>query len=323
MTRYLVKRFAGMVFTLWVVVTATFFLFRAVPGDPSLVLIGPELEASAAAAIRESFGLDGSLWSQYWSYLSNAIRGDLGTSFRYGLPVSTVLGVKMVNTLVLVLPAVLIAFGFGLGLGSVAAARWRSKTDRLITQTFLAIKSAPAFWIGTMALVVFSFWLGWTPSGGMATPGAPLVEGVGRFASVDFLLHLALPLAVFSMILTVEPALTMRTSMVNVLGDDFIDLGLAKGLSRRRIWVRHAARNSLLPVVSLLAAVGGHLIGGAVIIEIVFSWPGMGREMVEAVNRFDYPVMQGAFMAIAALAIIFNALADVLYTYLDPRVRLT
>lgn len=111
--------------------------------------------------------------------------------------------------------------------------------------------------------------------------------------------------------------------MVNVLGDDFIDLGLAKGLSRRRIWVRHAARNSLLPVVSLLAAVGGHLIGGAVIIEIVFSWPGMGREMVEAVNRFDYPVMQGAFMAIAALAIIFNALADVLYTYLDPRVRLT
>lgn len=323
MSQYLVKRLGVMIFTLWVVVTATFFLFRAVPGDPSLVLIGPELEASTADAIRKSFGLDGSVWTQYWSYLKNVLQGDLGMSFRYRQPVSTVLRVKLVNTLVLVLPAILIAYGLGIGLGSTAAARWKSRTDGAITQTFLAIKSAPSFWIGTLALMLFSFRLGWFPTGGMATPGAPIVDGIGRFLSWDFLRHLFLPLTVMAMVMTVEPVLTMRTSMVDVLNDDYIELGLAKGLSRRRIWVRHAARNSLLPVVSLLPAIAGHLIGGSVIIETVFSWPGMGREIVDAVNRFDYPVMQGAFMAIGALVIVVNAIADVVYTYLDPRVRLT
>ena len=181
MTRYLAKRLGVMVFTLWVVVTVTFLLFRAVPGDPALVLIGPELEASAADSIRKSFGLDRSLWTQYWSYLANVAQGDLGVSFRYGLPVSTVLGEKLVNTVVLVLPATLVAFALGGFLGSFAAARAHSLSDRLITQTFLTVKSAPSFWVATMALVLFSLSLGLTPSGGMTTPGAPLIDGIGRF----------------------------------------------------------------------------------------------------------------------------------------------
>jgi ABC-type dipeptide/oligopeptide/nickel transport system permease component len=322
-TRYLVKRLGVMLFTLLVVVTVTFFLFRAVPGDPALVLIGPELEASAADSIRESFGLDQSLWTQYRSYLVNAAQGDMGVSFRYGLPVSTVLGVKLVNTIVLVLPAMLIAYALGSLLGSFAAARPNSRVDRLIIQTFLTIKSAPSFWVATMAMVLLSLKLGITPSGGMATPGAARLDGIERFLSGDFLSHLVLPLFILAVIFSVEPLLTMRTSMGEILDEDFIEFGHAKGLSRSRITIRHAARNSLLPMVSLLPSIAGHLIGGSVIIEIVFSWPGMGREIVDAVNRFDYPMMQGTFMAIAALAIVVNALADILYTYLDPRVRLT
>ena len=312
-----------MVFTLWVVVTVTFFLFRAVPGDPSLVLIGPEIEASVADSIRESFGLDKSLWTQYWSYLANAVQGDLGMSFRYGLPVSEVLSEKLVNTIVLVLPAMLIAFLLGALLGSFAAARSHSWSDRFVTQTFLTVKSAPSFWLATMALVVFSLSMRLTPSGGMTTPGAPRIDGIERFLTGDFLSHLVLPLFVLAMVFTVEPLLTMRTSMGEILDDDFIEFGHAKGLSRSRIATRHAARNSLLPMVSLLPSIAGHLIGGSVIIEIVFSWPGMGREIVDAVNRFDYPMMQGIFMAIAALVIVVNAVADILYAYLDPRVRLT
>lgn len=311
-----------MVFTLWIVVTVTFFLFRAVPGDPSLVLIGPEIEASAADSIRESFGLDRSLGVQYWSYLTNALQGDLGMSFRYRVPVSTVLSEKLANTAALVLPAMLIAFGLGALLGSLTASRPNSRLDRLITQLFLSIKSAPSFWMATMALVVFSLWLGLTPSGGMTTPGAPRVEGFERFFSGDVLSHLILPLLILAAIFTVEPLMTMRTSMMEVLDDDFVEFGHAKGFSRARVTM-HAARNSLLPLVSLLPSIAGHLIAGSVIIEIVFSWPGMGREIVDAVNRFDYPMMQGAFMAIAALAILVNAVADIVYTYLDPRVRLT
>ena len=311
-----------MVFTLWIVVTVTFFLFRAVPGDPSLVLIGPESEASAADSIRESFGLDRSLGVQYWSYLTNALHGDLGMSFRYRVPVSTVLSEKLANTAALVLPAMLIAFGLGALLGSLTASRPNSRLDRLITQLFLSIKSAPSFWMATMALVVFSLWLGLTPSGGMTTPGAPRVEGFERFFSGDVLSHLILPLLILAAIFTVEPLMTMRTSMMEVLDDDFVEFGHAKGFSRARVTM-HAARNSLLPLVSLLPSIAGHLIAGSVIIEIVFSWPGMGREIVDAVNRFDYPMMQGAFMAIAALAILVNAVADIVYTYLDPRVRLT
>ncbi len=322
MTQYLTKRLGVMLFTLWIVVTVTFFLFRAVPGDPSLVLIGPEIEASAADSIRESFGLDRSLGVQYWSYLTNAVQGDLGTSFRYRVPVSEVLSEKLANTAVLVLPAMLIAFGLGALLGAVTAARPNSRIDRYITQLFLTIKSAPSFWIATMALVTFSLWLGLTPSGGMTTPGAPRVEGFERFFSGDVLAHLILPLVILAAIFTVEPLLTMRTSMAEVLDDDFVEFGHAKGFSRSRI-TRHAARNSLLPMVSLIPSIAGHLIAGSVIIEIVFSWPGMGREIVDAVNRFDYPMMQGTFMAIAALVIVVNAGADVLYTYLDPRVRLT
>ena len=322
MTPYLTKRLGVMVFTLWIVVTVTFFLFRAVPGDPSLVLIGPEIEASAADSIRESFGLDRSLGVQYWSYLTNALQGDLGMSFRYRVPVSTVLSEKLANTAVLVLPAMLVAFGLGALLGSLTASRPNSRLDRLITQLFLSIKSAPSFWLATMALVIFSLSLGLTPSGGMTTPGAPRVEGFERFFSGDVLSHLILPLVILAAIFTVEPLMTMRTSMIEILNDDFLEFGHAKGFSRSRITL-HAARNSLLPMVSLVPSIAGHLIAGSVIIEIVFSWPGMGREIVDAVNRFDYPMMQGTFMAIAALAILVNAVADIVYTYLDPRVRLT
>lgn len=323
MARYLLRRAGVMLFTLWAVTTVTFFLFRAVPGDPSVVLIGPDMGASDVAALSERFGVGEPVLVQYGKYLLNVATGDLGVSFRYGIPVTEVLGEKLANTLVLVLPAMLFALAAGLLLGSTAAARWRRPTDRGITQFFLTVKSAPSFWLATLVLMLFSYRLGWAPTGGMATPGLAPADGLARFVSGDFLSHLILPLAVLSLVFTVEPLLTTRTAMVDNLGKDYVELAVAKGVKPSRIWLQHAARNSLLPVISLLPAIAGHLVGGQVIIETVFSWPGMGREIVEAVNRLDYPVMQGAFLATAVLIILINAVSDIAYTYLDPRVRLS
>jgi peptide/nickel transport system permease protein len=319
MLRYAVRRVTWMAVTLFLVTTATFFLFRAVPGDPSVALIGPDLDPSVQNKLRSDFGLDKSVLDQYLSFLWQALHGDLGISFRYRQPVTEVLGEKLLNTLLLVLPAMIVAFVLGSAIGAVAGVNWGRAWDSGLSRTFLAVKSAPVFWTGTLLLMVFSYQLGWFPTGGMSQLGGD----DGGIFTLELLRYLALPLFLLSIVFMVEPMLTMRTSMLEVLHADFVELARAQGLSRRTIVFNKAARNALLPVVSLLPAVSSHLVGGQVIVETIFSWPGMGREMVEAVNGFDYPMLQGAFLLIAALVIAVNAISDLLYAYLDPRVRLT
>jgi ABC-type dipeptide/oligopeptide/nickel transport system permease component len=324
MLLYAARRLAWMGLTLLVVTTATFFLFRAVPGDPSLALIGPDLDPALQDKLRADFGLDKPLFEQYVSYLWQALHGDLGVSFRYREPVTQVLAEKLLNTLALVLPAMMVAFAAGSTLGAVAGMHWGRPFDTTLSRTFLAVKSAPVFWTGTLLLMVFSYQLGWFPTGGMTEIGAGDSAGLlGTFFSWEFLQHLALPLVLLSVVFMVEPMLTMRTSMLDVLHADFVELAKAQGLSGHDIVFNRAARNALLPVVSLLPAVSSHLVGGQVIVETVFSWPGMGREMVDAVNGFDYPMLQGAFLLIALLVTVVNAVSDLLYAYLDPRVRLS
>lgn len=320
MLRYTAKRLTWMILTLLLVSTATFFLFRAVPGDPSLALIGPDLDPSVQKTLREDFGLDESLFNQYISYLWQALHGDLGISIRYRQPVTEVLAEKLFNTLLLVLPAMFIAFAAGSVIGAIAGINWGRPWDTALSRTFLAIKSAPVFWTGTLLLMVFSYQLGWFPTGGMTEVGT--ADG-GGVLTVDFLRYLALPLLLLSVVFMVEPMLTMRTSMLDVLHADFVELAQAQGLRHNTIVFNRAARNALLPVVSLLPAVSSHLVGGQVIVETVFSWPGMGREMVDAVNGFDYPMLQGSFLLIAGLVIVVNATSDLLYAYLDPRIRLS
>lgn len=320
LARFLLSRLLQMLVTLAVLVPLTFLLFRAVPGDPADAVVGPDMDPAVADRLREQYGLDQPLPQQFLSYCQALLRGDLGLSFQYKVPVVDVLGDRLVNTAVLVVPAVLLAVVLGVGLGAFAATSSR-RFDEGVRTTAFVIKASPIFWVSTLALTLFGLTLGWAPSLGMFSPGEG-GDGAARFLSLDFLHHLALPLTILVLYYLVEPTLTMRTSMKEVLDQEFIELGRAQGLPRRRIVYRHGARNAALPVVTLAPALVDNIIGGQVIVETVFSWPGMGRGVVEAVNNYDYPMMQGIFLLTAVTVILVNAVIDVAYAYLDPRVRL-
>jgi peptide/nickel transport system permease protein len=318
--RFVVNRLMQMALTLAVLVPLTFFLFRAVPGDAASAVIGPDVDPAVAEQLRERYGLDESVPQQFLSYVQALLHGDLGTSFQYQLPVTDLIGERLLNTAVLVVPAILLAALIGVGLGALSATS-RSRVDRFVGTSALVVKSAPIFWVSTLALLLFAFTWKIVPSIGMASPGQD-ADGLARFLSTDFLHHLVLPLSILVLYYVIEPMLTMRASMKEVLGQDFIEMGKAQGLRRRSIIFRHGARNATLPVVTLAPALADNIIGGQVIVETVFSWPGMGRAVVEAVNNFDYPMMQGIFLVTAVTVIIVNTLIDILYAYLDPRVSL-
>lgn len=322
--RFSLQRVLQMVATIVVIVPLTFMLFRAVPGDPSAAVVGPDLDPSVAATLRERYGVDQPLAVQFTRYVANVARGDLGVSFQYKQPVSDILLDKLFNTVLLVVPAIVLALVLGSLLGAVAAATSRRRfLDAALRNGAFVAKASPIFWTATLALLLFSYRLNWVPSIGMTTPGAGTGDsGLALFALPDFWWHLALPLVVMTVYFMPEPLLTMRTAMADVLHEDFIALGRAQGLSPARIIYRHAARNALLPVVTLMPALTGVIIGGQVIVETIFSWPGMGRAIVDAVNNFDYPMMQGVFLLTAVMAVVVNGVIDVLYAYLDPRVRL-
>ncbi|MCW2879651.1 MAG: Oligopeptide transport system permease protein OppB [Sphaerisporangium sp.] len=322
--RFSMRRVGRMVATIVILVPLTFMLFRAVPGDPSAAVVGPDLDPSIAALLRERYGVDQPIGVQFIRYVANLARGDLGISFHYKQSVGDILLNKLFNTAVLAVPAIVLALVLGSALGAVAAATSRrGVTDAVLRNGAFVGRATPIFWTATLALLLFSYRLNWVPSIGMTTPGKGVVNaGLGMFASPDFWWHLALPLLVMTLYFMPEPLLTMRTSMADVLREDFIALGRAQGLSPARIIYRHAARNALLPVVTLMPALTGTIIGGQVIVETIFSWPGMGRAIVDAVNNFDYPMMQGVFLLTAVMAVVVNGVIDVLYAYLDPRVRL-
>ncbi|TCN40756.1 peptide/nickel transport system permease protein [Kribbella orskensis] len=311
-------RIGQSVLTLAVLVPATFLLFRAVPGDPAAAVIGPDVDPAVAEQLRQRYGLDDPLPMQFQSYCQALLHGDLGMSFQYKVPVTDVLGEALINTAVLVVPAIILAVLIGVWLGAFAATS-RPRVDGGLRTSAFVVKASPVFWVSTLALMLFGLILGLVPSIGMFSPGR--ADG-GTFWSWDFLHHLLLPLSILVMYYLVEPMLTMRTAMNDVLGQEFIAHGKAQGLAASRIIYRHGARNAMLPVVTLAPTLVDNVIGGQVIVETVFSWPGMGRAVVEAVNNFDYPVMQGVFLLTAVTVVAVNATVDVMYAYLDPRVRL-
>ena len=320
--RFLLGRLVQMGVTLAVLLPAIFLLFRLVPGDPATAVVGPDVDPSVAAGLRAQYGLDQPLWEQFQRWLIQLAHGDLGLSFQYQTPVTELLGERLLNTMVLVVPALVIGVVLGTLLGAVSAASG-PKFDHAVRTSAYFIKASPSFWIAILALLLFSFKLGWVPSIGMESQDSAGETGLGRFLTLDFLHHLILPLSILAVYYLVEPALTMRAAMKEVLDKEFIALGRAQGLSKRRVIFRHGARNGLLPVVSLAPVLLDTIIGGQIITETVFSWPGMGRAIVEAVDNFDYPMMQGIFLLMAVTVVVVNAVVDVLYAYLDPRVRLS
>ena len=314
------SRLAQMVFVLWAVATILFLIFRLMPGNPLVAYIDPTFTAEQQQELMQRFGLDRPLHEQYVIYIGNLLRGDLGDSFFYRAPVTQLIWDVFPNTVALTFVSLLIAYLIGT-LGGILLAWLRGTlVEGLTIPVVLMTRAAPEFWLGMLLLALFSFSFGWFPAGGANSAGAAFDSELARFLSLDFLRHLFLPALTLAIYLHGLPLLLMRSNMLEVLQEDFVVMAKMKGLSRWTILVRHAARNALLPVVTAFAVGIGYSIGGNVVVETVFSWPGLGRLLVRAVSASDYPLAQGAFLVIATVIIVMNFVADMLYSTLDPRV---
>ena len=319
MTFYL-KRLAHMVFVLWAIATLLFLMFRLLPGDPTLAYIDPSFTEDQRALIQHQFGLDLPLSQQYFIFMSNIAHGEFGLSFRQRLPVIDLVFSTLPNTLLLTLTALVAAYTYGALFGAILAWKRGSTFEASAIPLVLATRAAPEFWVGMVLLAVFAFGLGWFPSGGATSPGAIFPNAWARIFSADFAHHLVLPALTLAIYLQGLPVLLMRSNMLDVMNEEFVTMARMKGLPERTIMLRHAARNALLPLVTAFALGFGASVGGNVVIETVFSWPGLGRMLVDAVGSSDYPLAQGAFLLIAAVLVSMNFIADLLYGLLDPRV---
>lgn len=326
-------------FTIVFVIVLNFFLFRILPGDPARAGVrDPRMTREAVEAIRVRFGLDKPLINcfeslnpirlgncgvnpfdtQFFIYVGNLLRGDLGISYHTNRPVADVLGERLVNTVLLIGAGQILAIIAGMALGLLAAWKSRTAIDMAATLGSLFAWSLPTFFLGILLLFWGSNQLG-LPIGGKVTPG-------GNFASFgeelgDVLRHMLLPTLTYTIVYLGEYMLFMRSAVLDVLTEDYILTAKAKGLSTRQILRRHALPNAMLPMVTLIALNLGFTLAGAIQIETVFSWPGLGLTITEAVGRRDFPMLQGAFVLIAVSVIVANLIADLLYSVLDPRVQ--
>ena len=327
--RFVAQKIAFAALTIFLVITFNFFLFRVLPGDPAVSgLKDPRLSSEAVEALTERFGLNDPVFinleggypfeSQYFAYLGALVRGELGTSFAFrDQAVTSLLGSALVNTLWLVLPAEVIAIVAGVLLGLVAAWRRGTKVDVGALSFSLIMWSLPTFFLGIVLLFFGSRWFG-LPTAGKATIGADYANLWEQI--VDIARHLLLPTMTLALVLLGEYMLIMRSSVVEVMSEDYILTAKAKGLSTMQIVRAHALRNALLPIVTLIALNLGFTLSGAIQVETVFSWPGLGQLTVRAVNQRDFPVLQGAFLLLAVAVVVANLVTELIYGWLDPRV---
>lgn len=318
--RLFANRFLHMVFVLWAVATILFFMFRLMPGTPLAAFLDTTQTEEQQQALIRQFGLDQPLYAQYWKFLVNLFQGDLGQSFFFKKPVTEVVFAVLPNTILLTLTSLLIAYGFGIVAGAFLAWKRGTWIEGIGIPAVLTSRAAPEFWIGMVLLAFFSFHLHWFPSGGANATGSNWDSDWQRVFSLDFAHHLALPAITLALYLQGLPLLLMRSNMLEVMQEEFVTMARMKGLGEWTIVMRHAARNALLPVVTAFALGIGFSVGGNVVVETVFSWPGIGRLLVNAVSSSDYPLAQGAFLVITAVLVTMNFIADMLYAVLDPRV---
>jgi peptide/nickel transport system permease protein len=319
---YILRRLLQTIGTLFIIVTILFFLFRLGLPDPTTALVTEGLSAEDRARISQRFGLDRPLYEQYFIYLANIVRGDFGLSFHYKAPVADIIWEKFANTMVLMLTAITMAYVVGIPLGAYLSWKRGTKTDSLGTIFGLMFRSAPMFWTGMMAVLIFGVALGWLPTSGMRTLPYTADTFFHKIFTVDFLRHLIMPAFVVALFYMGSPLLIMRNTMLETYGEDFVEMARAKGIPERQVLYNHAARNALLPVVTQLAITIGLAAGGQVVVEVVFSWPGLGREILQAVRTSDFPLAQATFMLMAVMVILMNFFVDLVYSMLDPRVHL-
>jgi peptide/nickel transport system permease protein len=321
---YLLRRIGFYILTAWAAITINFFIPRLIPGDPVLALIsryGGQMSTQATQSLYVLFGLDKhqNVFQQYGEYWGQLFHGDLGLSFTYfPTPVSQVISQSLPWTIALVGVTTVISFGIGTGLGVLAGWRRGSWADALLPITTF-FSSVPYFWLGLIAITLFAGPGSFFPSSGGFDPG--VVPGfTGGFIG-SAIQHSLLPAATILVSSMSGWILSMRNMMVTVNSEDYITVAHAKGLSERRVMVSYAARNALLPNVSGFALSLGFIVGGTFLVEIVFSYPGVGYELFQAVGAQDYPLMQGIFLIITLSVLAANLLADIAYLMLDPRTR--
>ena len=319
MTAWLLRRLVAALAIVFTVVTLTFVAVHLAPGTPFLTEDRP-MDPAAVARLRQRFGLDQPIAVQYARYLAALARGELGESFSQHRPVAAALADAIPNTILLTGTALLLDFVLGLAIGVLQATRARRRVDVALTNVTLLFYSLPTFWLGLVLLLVFGQWLKWLPVGGVVDPVLyDSLQVVGRLG--DRLRHLALPALTLGLVGAAGTARFQRGAMLEALRQEFVRAARAKGLSERQIVLRHALRNALLPYITLLGLALPFLLTGAVLVESVFAWPGMGKLAADAITSRDYPVVTATTLLASTLVVLGSILADVLYAAADPRVR--
>jgi peptide/nickel transport system permease protein len=314
MTAFILRRLLASVVVLFGVSLVVFLTLKIIPGDAAYVLAGPNASAQDIEAVRVSLGLDQPVPVQYVTWLGRALHGDLGRSLELHEPVLQLVLSRYANTLILAASAMLLAGVFGILAGTLAALRPHTLVDRVLMLLALTANSTPSFWLGLALILVFSLGLKLLPSSGM-------VSARGDGGPVDVLQHLILPSVTLGAISAAVIARMTRASLLEVLTQEYVLVARAKGLRERLLVRRHAMKNALLPVVTVIGLQMGSLLGGAVITETIFSWPGIGFQLYRGIALRDVALVQGAALVVATSFVLINLAVDLLYSYLDPRIR--
>ncbi len=330
--RYLFSRLLWLPVVLWAVASLTFLVLRLVPGDPMGQVATLILDPAQVERTRAAWGLDQPIWSQYLVFLGSALRGDLGISMTSGLPITQLIFEKLPPTIELAIFAMIIATLIGVGIGVLSATTRHKSVDYTARSLAILGMSVPWFWIAIMFIYLFSVRMRWFPVGGRIGVGVDYTT-ITNFILLDQLLtgnwaafgsalrHITLPALAIGLTSAGFIMRMTRSALLEVMRRDYIRSARAKGLRNRTVVYGHALRNAMLPVITLLGLQFGALLGGAVITELVFSWPGMGRLMLDGILRRDYAVVQGAVIFVAAFYVLANLAVDLSYHYLDPRLR--
>lgn len=318
MSRYLVRRIVRGLLTIFISVSLTFFIVRAMPSDPVSLMVSPQMTKDAQQAMVQSYGLDQPLHVQYFKFLGQMIHGNLGTSFSKHIPVTQYLFGRLPWTLLLLAAVMVLVLGIGIPVGIFAAKNKGKASDRIINIIVTMCISVFIPFVAFLLLYVFAFRLKALPTGGAYTPP----QGNGMEYYLDVARHMILPAVALTITNLANAVIYTRNSMIDVLHEDYIRTAYSKGNSKKRVIRVHALKNALIPTVTVIGLQIGTMVGGAVVTETVFSWPGVGRMIYDAVGALDYPVLQGAFLLLAVAVVVMNFLTDLVIAWLDPRIKL-
>jgi peptide/nickel transport system permease protein len=328
MTRYIIRRLLQAVPLLLGVLTLVFIFMHAAPGDPTAIYMRPSVSPEVLEQMRQNWGLDQPLHIQYFRWMKSFLTGNFGVSLSQNRPVAAILAERIPNTLILSGTALLLIFGIGIVIGIIQAVRQYTALDNVLTFGALFIYSMPSFWLALMLVLLLAYkvyQIDWWPealrfpASGTTSINYDLLSGWGKLG--DRLHHLVLPSIALGVSSAASIARYMRSSMLEVIRQDYIRTARAKGLPERSVILKHALKNALLPIITLLGLYLPFLFSGAVLVEHVFAWPGMGKTIVDAIYQRDYPLVMATTFLFAVMVVIGNLIADVLYAVVDPRIR--